>query len=429
MFYANWCGHCQQMAPDYTTAADLIAQMKLPKSVKLAKFDDGDEANRVYGAGAPHKFNFTSYPSLFMYQNGKKEPFYGDHGAHEMAAHVAALVKGLDPEKEVRKSLLKTRPMLYRPDTNPDVVLDLEPEMFDDMVLKQYESNNRVWIIEYYSDKCPFCKSLKPEIIKAAEKVTQDLKGKVRFAGVNSRAFNLLAKRFGVTSYPWIISMYAGRKLEDMAGLGGADSVINWAHEQHKKVWKKKPKWAKELPKWPLEDDEDDTATSSGGAEKTALATPSDSNSNATGSWRELLGRRTWFFLHTLAAKYPEEPTKADEVAVQNLVATMGQHYPCPLCRRHLQAKLVDPSLGPVPTKSRTDLAIWFCKLHNMVNDDLGKKRHSCNAFELDLQYLKSCGECSASKTVDEDIHESTPWDYFQYRRQYIEVETSRSEL
>ena len=30
-----------------------------------------------------------------------------------------------------------------------------------------------------------------------------------------------------------------GKKVEDMAGLGGADSVIHWATSKHADVWKK----------------------------------------------------------------------------------------------------------------------------------------------------------------------------------------------
>lgn len=403
MFYANWCGHCRQMAPDYTKAAHILSQQKdLGKAVKLAKFDDGDEANRYLAAGAPHKYNFTSYPAIKMFHNGIPEPYYGERTPNELASHVAAIAKGLDVETEVRKSLLKTRPLLYRPDTDPEVLLDLEPETYDDTVLKEYEGNNVVWIIEYYSDQCPICKSLKPEFLKASKDVASKLGKRVRFAGVNSRAFPDLAERLGVTSYPWVLSIYAGRKLEDMAGLGGAESVVDWATQMFKQAWKSEPEWSTK----PITFSKKNT-------ESSLAATPMFNN---TGSWRELLGRRTWFLLHTLAAKYPEEPTAADQEAMRGLVAAMGQHYPCPICRKHLQVKLLSAELGPVNTQSRTALALWFCKLHNMVNTDLGHEVLPCNAFKLDLQYLKSCGECTASTAASEEASEAlTNWDFFSY--------------
>lgn len=46
MFYAPWCGHCQETAPRYREAANLLDQMatdgSMPQEVKLAKFDDSD---------------------------------------------------------------------------------------------------------------------------------------------------------------------------------------------------------------------------------------------------------------------------------------------------------------------------------------------------------------------------------------------------
>jgi len=402
--YAHWCGHCRELAPEYTRSAELVEKMSLQQSVRFAKFDHGDEANRENDIGDSSRLNITSYPAFFLFNGGKHEPFYGLHSADEIAAYVGAKARGEDPEGAIKRVLFKMRPMMYRGDTADDKVLDLEPENFEEMVLSNPAENNRVWIIEYYSDKCPFCRSLKPEYIKASEEVKRKLGSSVKLAAVNSRAFHDLAELFGVTSYPWIISVYAGRKGEDMTGLGGAESIVRFATEQHEKLWKKSPDWAKELPKMP---------ESSSSAQTREEQLPD----NSTGTWRELLGRRTWFFLHTLAAKYPEDPTEADQASVKALVASLGQHYPCPICRQHLQGKLVDPALGPVPTSSRTDLTKWFCQLHNMVNSDLGKPQFSCNAFELDLKYLKSCGECTVSKSVDSDAEQvsSSAWNYFKY--------------
>eukprot|EP00435_Cladocopium_sp_Y103_P052975 s1718_g16.t2 len=142
------------------------------------------------------RLNVSSYPSFFLINGGQHEPFPGP-SAEEIAAFVSARVRGKDPDREIRKVLLKMRPMLYRDDTPPEEVLDLEPELFDDTVLKKYPENNRIWIIEFYSDKCPFCRTLKSEYRRAAREVDKSV---MRFAAVNLRAFPDLAERFGV---PW----------------------------------------------------------------------------------------------------------------------------------------------------------------------------------------------------------------------------------
>ena len=79
---------------------------------------------------------------------------------------------------------------------------------------------------------------------------------------------------------------------------------------------------------------------------------------------------------------------------MRNFVAALGQHYPCKLCRGHLQQQLRDPELGPVRVNSRQELSVWFCELHNLVNRDIGKKQFDCSPFKIDLMYLKDCGGC-----------------------------------
>ena len=56
---------------------------------------------------------------------------------------------------------------------------------------------------------------------------------------MNSRIYHDLAERHGITGYPWVTSFYMGDKVEDMAGLGGAESVINWGKAKRSAVWKK----------------------------------------------------------------------------------------------------------------------------------------------------------------------------------------------
>jgi hypothetical protein len=54
----------------------------------------------------------------------------------------------------------------------------------------------------------------------------------VRFGGLNTRIFKEVGEKFNITGFPWVSSFYQGAKTDDMAGLGGADSVINWANKK-----------------------------------------------------------------------------------------------------------------------------------------------------------------------------------------------------
>ena len=47
--------------------------------------------------------------------------------------------------------------------------------------------------MEFYSDRCPFCNSLAPEIIKAAKQVHQEKSGAVKFGAINSRVYDEVA--------------------------------------------------------------------------------------------------------------------------------------------------------------------------------------------------------------------------------------------
>lgn len=49
------------------------------------------------------------------------------------------------------------------------------------------------------------------------------------------------------------------------------------------------------------------------------------------------LGRATWMFLHTMAAYYPEEPSRAQQTLMRSVMDGVAEFYPCSFCRAHLQ--------------------------------------------------------------------------------------------
>ena len=130
------------------------------------------------------------------------------------------------------------------------------------------------------------------------------------------------------------------------------------------------------------------------------------------------------------AAKYPQHPSEADKAAARQLVAAFGQLYPCKLCRTHLRQQLRDPALGPVRTESRLALSTWMCELHNIVNKDIGKPTMECNAFKIDMMYLKDCGECEIKpKAEDNSGHHAYlgPWDRELYAADPRALEAART--
>ena len=158
----------------------------------------------------------------------------GGREAEDIVFWMSTVAKGLNPYEEETK----LKPGLYKGDKKTPVV-DLDPDNFDEnVIVDSAHSGNRLWIVEFYSDRCPICQGLVPEIKKAAQKTMAEFPGEIAFGAVNSRVYHDLQERWEIGSYPWVTSIYKGKKIEDMAGLGGWESVYNWAKKKHKQVWK-----------------------------------------------------------------------------------------------------------------------------------------------------------------------------------------------
>jgi thioredoxin-like negative regulator of GroEL len=240
-FYAPWCGHCQNVAPNFREAAselDALSEAgKIPRAVLLAKMDDSLPENREYAAGKDDKFNFTSYPSMFVVgmemekRHSKEMPerYWGGHETEEIVHHMTMLAEGKNQTQariayhDVEKRL---KPGFYKEGGKhaSTHITEIDPDNFVETILR----SEAVWIVEYYSDKCPICNSLAPEFIKAAEKAQAEHPGKIRYGAINSRVYDDLSEPFGILSYPWVTSFYLGKKIEDMAGMGGWESFYNW---------------------------------------------------------------------------------------------------------------------------------------------------------------------------------------------------------
>ena len=90
----------------------------------------------------------------------------------------------------------------------------------------------------------------------------------------------------------------------------------------------------------------------------------------------EQIGRSTWTFLHTMAAYYPSEPSTSEQSLMRSFLDGVGEFYPCGHCRAHLREQMKE---SPPIVTSATELSKWLCKIHNEVNEMLGKPQFDCS--------------------------------------------------
>lgn len=106
---------------------------------------------------------------------------------------------------------------------------------------------------------------------------------------------------------------------------------------------------------------------------------------------RAKLGRAGWTLLHTTAAYFPEKPSEDDKKHYFNFFAAIPYVYPCKHCAHDFEKYL---NKSPPEIESREKLCVWVCKMHNKVNQKLGKKVFPCRMNDLDKRWRKNT-ECT----------------------------------
>lgn len=112
---------------------------------------------------------------------------------------------------------------------------------------------------------------------------------------------------------------------------------------------------------------------------KSTISTKNSAAAVAAGVTKEDIGRATWLFLHTLAAQYPENPTRQQRKDAKTLMDVLTRMYPCGECARHFKQVV---AANPPQVVSKKEFSRWMCEVHNVVNRSLGKPAFNCDLVE-----------------------------------------------
>uniref|UniRef100_A0A8C6G5V2 Protein disulfide-isomerase A4 n=1 Tax=Mus spicilegus TaxID=10103 RepID=A0A8C6G5V2_MUSSI len=197
-FYAPWCGHCKQFAPEYEKIASTLKDNDPP--IAVAKID------ATSASMLASKFDVSGYPTIKILKKGQAVDYDGSRTQEEIVAKV----------REV------SQPDWTPP---PEVTLSLTKDNFDDVV-----NNADIILVEFYAPWCGHCKKLAPEYEKAAKELSKR-SPPIPLAKVDATEQTDLAKRFDVSGYPTLKIFRKGRPF-DYNGPREKYGIVDYMIEQ-----------------------------------------------------------------------------------------------------------------------------------------------------------------------------------------------------
>lgn len=214
-FYAPWCGHCKNLAPEWSKAAKALKGI-----VKLGAVDmDQDQS-----VGAPYQIK--GFPTIKVFGSNKKSPseYSGGRTAQAIVDEAINQLKALARERlGGGKSSGSGGSSSSSGSGGKKDVIELTDSNFDELVLNSED----IWLVEFFAPWCGHCKNLEPEWAKAAT----ELKGKVKLGAVDATVHQSVAQKYGVRGYPTIKYFGPDSKSSpsDFDGGRTASDIVQWA--------------------------------------------------------------------------------------------------------------------------------------------------------------------------------------------------------
>lgn len=219
-FYAPWCGHCKNLAPEWAKAAKALKGVVRVGAVNM----DQDQS-----VGSP--YNIRGFPTIKIFGANKNSPLDYNGGrtaqaiVDEALSQLRSMVNGRmngGSSGSGSKSSGGSSSGGSGSGDSKDVI-ELTDSNFEQLVLNSED----IWLVEFFAPWCGHCKNLAPEWARAAT----ELKGKVKLGAVDATVHQQTAQRYQIRGYPTIKYFGPGAKSspEDYEGGRTSSDIVTWA--------------------------------------------------------------------------------------------------------------------------------------------------------------------------------------------------------
>lgn len=226
-FYAPWCGHCKNLAPEWKKAATALKGVVHVGAVNMDAHAD---------IGQP--YDIKGFPTIKVFGADKKKPedYAGERTAQGIARYALDALRSIVNERlgvKNSKSGGKSDGGGSSSDggdsaggkrSEDSAVVELNESSFNEAVLKSPD----LWLVEFYAPWCGHCKKLAPEWERAAK----ELRGMVRLGAVDATVHTALAGKYDVKGYP-TIKFFRNGAVEDYNGGRTASDIVSFGRSKY----------------------------------------------------------------------------------------------------------------------------------------------------------------------------------------------------
>ncbi|CAF3588051.1 unnamed protein product [Rotaria sordida] len=204
-FYAPWCGHCQNLVPEWKRVATALKGI-----VKIGAVDA--DTHKSLG----QQYGISGFPTIKIFGSNKRSPtnYPGGRTADAIIEQALNQLRTIVNERLGKR----TGGGSSGSGNEGKDTIELTDSNFDSTVIDSED----MWLVEFN------CKNLAPEWARAAI----ELKGKVKLGVVDATVHTQLAQRYGIQGFPTIKFFPSGRKdgqAEEYDGGRTSSDIVAWA--------------------------------------------------------------------------------------------------------------------------------------------------------------------------------------------------------